>query len=467
MTAPDTLIDRLAAHRTLTGVPRAQLAWLAAHGSLARFERGAVVTPSTTPVRALYIVLSGRLSIHVNRGAGPRKIMEWREGDVTGLLPFSRLTMTPGDVVAEEPAELLVVPADDLQEMVRECYDVTSLLVHVMVDRARHFTSAELQDEKMISLGRLAAGLAHELNNPAAALVRDAKELTARLGEMERTSRHLGAMVVPEQLPLIDRVTDACLSTVIGSESSPIARMDREEAFRTWLETHDADVDIAEALAESTLTFEELDALAAALAPGALDAALGAAATACIVRRLASDMEAAAGRVHGLVSAVKGFTYMDRAAVPGPVDVGQGLADTLAVLRAKARAKSAVVTIRVDPDLPRVDGYGGELNQVWLNLIDNALDAVPDEGRVEVSAARDADSLVVRVIDSGPGIPADVRDRIFDPFFTTKPVGQGTGLGLDLVRRLVRRHRGAVDVDSRPGRTEFRVTLPFAAAERG
>ena len=461
------LVDRLATHRTLTGAPRHQLAWLAAHGRVAGYEKGAVITSSTAPVDGLYVVLSGRLSIHVNRGSGPRKVMEWREGDVTGLLPFSRLTRTPGDVVAEEPTEVLIVPADSLRELTRECYDVTSLLVHVMVDRARHFTSSDLQDEKMISLGRLAAGLAHELNNPAAALVRSAKEMTGRLAAMERASRQLGVSVPAEQLVLVDRFTDTCLSSIVNTESSPIARMDREDEFSRWLDAHGADVSVAEPLAESALTFEDLEALASTLAPAALDAALGAAAAACIVRRLASEMEVAADRIHGLVSAVKGFTYMDQAVAPAPVDVAQGLTDTLAVLRAKARAKSAVVTIQVEPDLPRVEGYGGELNQVWANLIDNALDAVPEGGRVDVMAARDADSLVVRVIDSGPGIPSNVRPRIFDPFFTTKPVGRGTGLGLDLVRRLIRRHHGTIDVDSRPGRTEFRVTLPVPAAARG
>ena len=457
------LVDRLAAHRTLAGAPRAELAWLAEHGRLAHYVAGGVVTSSRGAVDGLYLVLSGRLSITVNRGAGPRKAMEWREGDVTGLLPYSRLTFTPGDVVAEESTEVLIVDARDLRELTRECHDVTSRLVHVMLDRARHFTSTDLHDEKMLSLGRLAAGLAHELNNPASALVRGAKDLTGRLMDVERASRALGASVPAPQLALVDRVTGICLSSVVSTVRSPIEQVDREDALYQWLEAHGADVSAAPPLAESAVTFEDLDALAGALGPDALDAALRSVAATCVMRRLGSEMEIAALRIHGLVSAIKGFTYMDHATVPSPVDVAQGLTDTLAVLSGKARARSAHVTVHVDPDLPRVDGYGGELNQVWSNLIDNALDAVPAEGRVDILAARDGASVVVRVIDSGHGIPADIRERIFDPFFTTKPLGQGTGLGLDLVQRLVRRHDGAVDVDSRPGRTEFRVTLPAGA----
>ena len=153
---------------------------------------------------------------------------------------------------------------------------------------------------------------------------------------------------------------------------------------------------------------------------------------------------------------------MDQAAVAGPVDLVQGLSNTVTVLRAKARAKSATVVIDAEPGLPRVRGFAGELNQIWANLIDNALDAIPDSGRVEVTASREDGRVVVRVIDNGAGIPAQIRERIFDPFFTTKPMGQGTGLGLDIVRRLVRHNDGEISVESQPGRTEFRVALPLA-----
>ena len=153
---------------------------------------------------------------------------------------------------------------------------------------------------------------------------------------------------------------------------------------------------------------------------------------------------------------------MDRATVPEPVDLGRGLANTLAVLGSKAKGKSVGVSLNLEKDLPPVHGFGGELNQVWSNLIDNALDAVDEGGQIEIIARRERDQVVVRVIDNGHGIPAEVRDRIFDPFFTTKPVGKGTGLGLDIVRRLIQRHNGQIELESRPGRTEFRVTLPVS-----
>jgi len=162
------------------------------------------------------------------------------------------------------------------------------------------------------------------------------------------------------------------------------------------------------------------------------------------------------------VAAIKGFTHMDQASVADAVDLKQSLGNTVAVLRSKARMKAASVAIRTDPDLPRVCGFVGELNQIWANLIDNALDAIGEAGRIEVTATRERDRVIVQVIDNGPGIPPAVRERIFDPFFTTKKVGQGTGLGLDIVRRLVQHNAAHIDFESAPGRTAFIVSLPIA-----
>jgi signal transduction histidine kinase len=195
-----------------------------------------------------------------------------------------------------------------------------------------------------------------------------------------------------------------------------------------------------------------------------LDSALRSVAAGYTARSLASDIERAASRIYELVSAVKRFTYMDRATVSEPSSVAQGVTDTVAVLASKAKAKSASVRLDIPEDLPLVRAYGGELNQVWSNLLENALDAVPDmTGEVVVTAAREGDRVVVRVIDNGPGMTPEVRGRIFDPFFTTKPMGQGTGLGLDISRRIVHRHEGQIEVQCEPGRTEFRVTLPALA----
>jgi len=462
MTTMD-LVDRLAQHKTLGGVPREELQWLTVHGSLRQLQVGDVLTAKGARVEGLFVILSGRIAMSVDRGAGPHKIMEWRGGDVGGVLPYSRLVSPPGDSVAQETTEILAVHRDYLRAMISECYEITSILVHIMVDRARVFTSSDLHDEKMVSLGKLSAGLAHELNNPASAIERNAALLEARLEDSERASRVLGAAKLTDaQLAAIDATRDSCLSPRMNRVRSPIEQAEREEAIADWLVAHRLDVTTADALAETEVTLEALDLLADVINGPALDAVLRWSAVGCLVRSLAEEIQDAATRISGLVTAIKGFTHMDQAMVAEPVDLIQGLSNTVAVLRSKARAKAVAVFVDAEPSLPRVRGFVGELNQIWANLIDNALDAVPDSGRVDVLAKREHQQVVVRVIDNGTGIPAQIRERIFDPFFTTKPVGQGTGLGLDIVRRLVRHNDGEIAVESQPGRTEFRVVLPVA-----
>src|SRR5262249_55881707 len=218
-------------------------------------------------------------------------------------------------------------------------------------------------------------------------------------------------------------------------------------------------------LAETAITLPMLEGLAASLQGDELNTVLRWLSTACQTRQLADEIELAAIRISTLVDAVKRFTHMDQNASPGPVDVGDGLAETLAIHSAKARAKAVTVTVNIEPGLPPAEGLASELNQVWANLIDNALDAVEPSGSVTITATAEGQQVIVRVIDNGPGIPADIKSLIFDPFFTTKKIGQGTGLGLDIVKRIVQKHRGTVGVESNPGRTQFTVALPQANSQ--
>jgi signal transduction histidine kinase len=245
---------------------------------------------------------------------------------------------------------------------------------------------------------------------------------------------------------------------------SPIQQAEREDSIADWLVDHGVDAAASVPLADSSLTIDSLDRLAASLDPAALEVALRWAAADCTVRSLASEIQEAAMRISGLVAAIKGFAHMDQAMVAEPVDLVASLRNTVAVLNAKARSKAVAITVSVPPDLPRVRGFVGELNQIWANLIDNALDAVAVSGRINVIVTREPRGVVVRVVDNGSGIPAEIRSRLFEPFFTTKPVGQGTGLGLDIVRRLVSHNDAEIEVESEPGRTEFSVTLPVADA---
>jgi signal transduction histidine kinase len=462
------LIDRLAAHKTVGKAPRPELAWLAAHGSLRTLDEGEILTAKGVPVAGLFIILSGHLAIYVDRGAGRHKLLEWRGGDVTGLLPYSRLVSPPGDSIAQAPTEILAIPKEHLDALIRECYEITSILVHLMLDRSRFFTSSGLHDEKMLSLGKLAAGLAHELNNPVSAIERGAALLERQLEETEQATRALGATRLTDaQLTAVDAVRTSCVAERAPGVLSPIQQAEREDAIADWLADHGVDDTLAGPLADTPVTIETLDRIAAAVEGQALGVALRGVAAGCAIRGLASEIREAARRISGLVTAIKGYTHMDQAVVAEPVDLVTSLGNTVTVLNAKAREKSIAVSIAIEPGLPLVRGFAGELNQIWGNLIGNALDAAPDSGRVEVSARRERHQVAVRVVDNGPGIPADIRDRIFDPFFTTKPVGKGTGLGLDIVRRLVSHNDAEIEVESDPGRTEFRVLLSIADSPQG
>jgi signal transduction histidine kinase len=449
----------------LAPAPPEEIAWLAQHGRLRQLEVGGVLTSKDGPVEGMHIVLNGHLTIYVDRGAGRRKVMEWYGGDITGLLPYSRLVTPPADVVAEEPTDLVTVHRNDLPEMIRHCHEVTAICVHAMVDRARHFTSSFLHDEKLVSLGKLAAGLAHELNNPASAIARSARALSGSVTESEAAARVLASIGVTEaQMRAADQVREAGVGDGLHQTLSPLELEDREDSITAWLTKHRLEPSAAEALADAGVTLDQLDQLSASTTGPALNAMIRWIATACSTRRLTTEIQVAASRIHDLVGAIKGFTEMDRATVPEAVDIARGVSNTIVVLKAKAKSKRADLRVEIPQDLPHVNGFASELNQIWANLLDNALDAIPDEGRVQLTAVRESDVVVVRVVDNGPGIPPNIQDRIFDPFFTTKPVGQGTGLGLDIVRRLVQRHNGTIELKSGPGQTEFRVTLPVAPA---
>jgi len=465
VTATD-LVDRLARHKTLGAAPREELAWLVSHGSLRHLNEGEVLSAKGAPVEGLFVVLTGHLAIFVDRGAGRHKVIEWRAGDVAGLLPYSRLVGPPGDSVAQEPSEILAIPRGQIAAMIRDCYEITSILVHKMLDRARAFTSSGLHDEKMISLGKLSAGLAHELNNPASAIERSAALLEDRLEDAEQATHVLGASKLTDpELAAIDAVRASCLATRVSGVLSPIQQAEREDAIADWLADHGVNAATAGPLAETAVTIEALDRIAEVVSGPRLDAVLRWVAAGCSVRGIASEIQEAAMRISGVVIAIKGFTHMDQAAVAEPVDLTASLGNTVAVLKAKARAKSVAIAVNVEPGLPRVRGFGGELNQIWANLIDNALDAAPDSGRVEVMANRERQRVVVRVIDNGAGIPAEVRNHLFEPFVTSKPVGKGTGLGLDIVRRLVSHNDAEIEFETAPGRTEFRVSLPLAEVD--
>lgn len=260
------LIDCLASHRTLASVPRAQLEWLATHGHLRVLDVGDVLTAGGRPVAGLYIVLSGLLSISVQRAAGPCKVMEWHGGDITGVLPYSRISSPPGNVVAEQPTEILMIDRNLMPQIVCDCPELTEVLVHVMLDRARAFKAADLNDEKMMSLGRLAAGLAHELNNPASAAARSASTLVAQLATFDSSAKAFCALpLTGTQRDAVASLRNDTLTPTPGRTHSPIELADREDMIAAWFDKQGVTGCDPMSLAESPLTTANLDQLTATL----------------------------------------------------------------------------------------------------------------------------------------------------------------------------------------------------------
>lgn len=451
---------KLARHKTLGSAPLSEHTWLAAHGTVRTLAAGGLLGTKGTPVSSAFIMFTGHVTIHADRGAGSHKIHEFGAGDVSGHLPYSRGAVSPGDIVVEEDAEWLDIAENELSGLTRECPQCTALMVHAMLDRARKFKISDLHDEKLISLGKLVAGLAHELNNPASAVVRSAKLLRQSLAGAEDAATAIGAArLSSKQWAAIDKVREHCTGDS-GAPRTAMDRADREDAIGEWLADHNVNDECTQPLAETGVTIDELDDLAKAVPAEALDATVCWIAAGCTVRTLSSEIETASSRIYDLVNSVKGFTFMDHAPTAEPVDIRPGINDTFTMLAGKVRTKGIVVAVQFAEDLPRAHAVGGELNQVWMNLIDNALDAVGEGGHVSVTAHSERGRVAVDIIDDGAGIPADIVGKIFDPFFTTKDVGKGTGLGLDIVRRILQRQDAEIDVESRPGHTRFHVTLP-------
>jgi signal transduction histidine kinase len=384
-------------------------------------------------------------------------------GHVTGMLPFSRMTHFMGTARATTPMWIARMRTDKFPEMLQKIPVLGTRLVGVMSDRIRETTKSEQQRDKLMSLGKLSAGLAHEINNPAAAATRAAAALRESLQALSDANRRLDHReLTHEQRVFITQMEANAVKALEAPHAlDPIDAADREEELRAWLEAHGSKNAWMHAplMAEAGVTVERLEWLATQLDHAIMNDVFDRVGATVTANKLASEIQHSILRITDLVAAVKEYSYMDQAPEQ-EIEIHDGLESTLKIMEYKLRTNRVEVERNYDRSLPRVCAFGRELNQVWTNLIDNAADAMKDGGRLRISTQRDDGAVIVDIQDSGPGIPAQILQKIFDPFFTTKPVGEGTGLGLDTVSRIVRKHRGAVNVESKPGETHFRVRLP-------
>ena len=461
--APPITIEELRRVPLLTDVPEAELTWMLSHLRVRLLAPGDEHLRFGMPVDELAMLLEGEIHVLDRNGDGPIWIV--RAGELFGTLPYSRMQVSPGTGRASIPSRIASLHRDHFPELVHVSPTIVQRLVWEMIDRTRETTRHEQQREKLMALGKLAAGLAHELNNPSAAIKRDAAMLTEVLLELEQVTDRVHAHCLGEDARSAGQaIVDALAVEPLALDA--LERADREDAISAWLTRYrvaaggDAAAQLADRLADVRL----LDRLVPAVPAEALADIIQRAAAVANVRAIVANLGAAAARVSDLVKAVKEYSYMDRVASQ-PTDVHQTLELTLKMF--VHRTKRAVTIERnYASDLPLIEAHAGELSQVWTNLIDNALDAMNDEGQLLIVTSRDGEHVCIAIQDSGPGIPEALHSHIFEPFFTTKRVGEGTGLGLDVVFGILERHHGSIRLESKPGRTRFTVRLPISQEGR-
>lgn len=455
-----TLADELRAVPILAGFTDAQVAELAAAGAEETFEPGGHLFDEGRPADDWWVLLSGRIDL-VRRIGHEEAVMATMESAgqwAGGFRAWDDNGIYMGSARVIEPTRVFRLPASELARVGEAWFPFAVHLLRGLIGTARRIEHNARQREALVALGTLAAGLAHELNNPASAAVRSVGALQQASDDVFASLQRLaGQGISASQFVALDRLRR---SIDAASAPSGVALTDLEESILDWLGEHDVDRDwvIAPALAAAGVSPAWLDRAASALPGAALQAGLEWVASSVATDALISEAQDATRRISDLVSAVKSYSQVDRAAVQD-VRVVDGLESTLIMLGHKLR--DGVTVVRdYDDSVPEVPANPGELNQVWTNLIDNSVDAMHGSGTLTVRTRADDQHVVVEVGDTGGGMTDEVLAHAFEPFFTTKEVGKGTGLGLDISRRIVERHGGAIDVRSEPGRTVVAVRLP-------
>jgi signal transduction histidine kinase len=468
---PTPLPEIIAALRTITqleGLTDEEYTWLATHGKERVGPDRALLFRDNDPAHNMNFILRGEVQVR-RRHSGNVALFIGRAGSMTGKLPFSRMKNYGGEGFAVGPVWSLDIPDTLFPDMLAAIPSMGQRCVSVLLDRVREVTRIEQQSEKLNALGKLAANLSHELNNPASAAQRCAASLFDELREYGEQKYRLGNLCLTEQEIAGYRnwVQNARARMAAYSRSgpqSPLATTDREDAIVRWLNAHNIPEPwkIAPALSETNLPIDLLDDLAGVTRPEVLPVALATVSRSLRVERLAETVVDSTVRIFDLISAIKDYSYMDQAPIQD-VDLAQSLENTLIMFN--SRLKNVQVELQFDPELPAISAYGSELNQVWTALIENALESMNDMGTLRLVTKLNGSMALVEVWDDGPGIDPKIRSRIFEPFFTTKAPGRGLGLGLDSVQRIVSKHSGFVTVESKPGATCFQVRLPLDLAQ--
>ena len=451
---------------TFEGLNEEALDWLIDKAELQTLQVDDYLFRKGDPIDYMHIILSGKLRIKIQQGKQFREISAIEAGSVTGILPYSRMKEATGFGIAVEETKVLSLHKKNFVEMEQVSRDMVQALVGVMTTRARDFTRLQQQNEKMMALGKLSAGLAHELNNPASAIVRSSDILRQHLHHTpDNFKKVILIRLEPDQVDAVNEILFQKINEP-PPNISMMERNNREDEIAEWLEDRgwDDGYEAAENFAEFGITMDDLEEMEEIIEGKHVEPVFNWLNNVLTTERLVKEIEEASQRISTLIQSVKTYTHMDRSTEKTEVDIHEGLNSTLTMLNHKLKKKNIRVEKEFQDDPPKIPIYVSEINQVWTNLIDNAIDAMDEKGTLTIRTHTDHDHLQVNIIDDGSGIPPDIQGSIFDPFFTTKPVGQGSGLGLDIVKKIIEQHQASINLDSEPGKTQFTICFPLESS---
>ena len=447
-----------------SGLSEKDVDWLAQMAETIAVKKGEVLMAEGTPGDAIFLVLDGEFEVTKRAGNSEIVIAIRGVGEMFGEMSVLENRPRTASVRARVDSILAKVSKQVFEELLMTRPAATLSILRTVMNRLRNTEQMMRQNEKMASLGTLSAGLAHELNNPAAAARRSSAQLRDALAAWQALTIALGARALDaRQNEIVTTLRDEMTRRAAApAQLDPLARSDRESAMQTWLEDRAIEDawDIAPVLVAFGWDAPDLEKLRAEFSAPQFALVVRWLCVGCNIYALLAEVNMGAERISEIVKAVKSYAFLDQAPIQ-QVDVHEGLENTLIILRSKLK-QGVTVTREYARDLPRIEAYGSELNQVWTNILDNAIDAMNGAGEIKIKTfCKDEKCVVVEITDNGPGIPPEIQSRIFDPFFTTKPPGVGTGLGLNITYNIIQKHRGQIRVASMPGETTFHIELPM------